>query len=58
MLDAAQDLMDLRAPPSNHLVKLKADLAGFCSIRVNEEYRVIFKFAHGNADAVQITDYH
>ena len=58
MLDAAQDLMDLRAPPSNHLEKLKADLAGFCSIRVNEEYRVIFKFAHGNADAVQITDYH
>jgi proteic killer suppression protein len=58
MLDAAQDLMDLRAPPSNHLEKLKGDLAGFWSVRVNEQYRVIFKFAHGNANAVQITDYH
>lgn len=58
MLNAAQDLMDLKAPPSNRLEKLKGDLAGFWSIRVNEQYRVIFRFANGNADAVQVTDYH
>jgi toxin HigB-1 len=58
MLDAAHDLMDLKAPPSNHLEKLKGDLVGFWSIRVNDQYRVIFRFANGNADEVQIVDYH
>jgi toxin HigB-1 len=58
MLDAARDLMDLRAPPSNHLEKLKGDLVGFWSIRVNDQYRVIFRFANGNADQVRIADYH
>jgi len=58
MLDAARDLMDLKAPPSNHLEKLKGQLAGFWSIRVNEQYRVIFGFANGNADEVRIVDYH
>jgi len=58
MLDAARDLMDLKAPPSNHLEKLKGDLAGFWSIRVNEQYRLIFKFANGAADEAQIVDYH
>jgi len=58
MLDAARDLMDLRAPPSNHLEKLKGKLAGFWSIRVNDQYRLIFKFANGNADDVRIVDYH
>jgi len=58
MLDAARDLMDLKAPPSNHLEKLKGHLAGLWSIRVNEQYRLIFKFANGNADQVRIVDYH
>lgn len=58
MLDAARDVMDLRAPPGNQLEKLKGKLAGFFSIRVNDQFRVIFTFAHGNADQVQITDYH
>ena len=58
MLDAARDLMDLKAPPSNHLEKLKGQLAGFWSIRVNEQHRVIFRFANGNADEVRIVDYH
>jgi proteic killer suppression protein len=58
MLNAAQDLMDLKAPPSNHLERLKGGLAGFWSIRVNEKYRVIFKFANGTAEQVRITDYH
>jgi toxin HigB-1 len=58
MLDAAHDSMDLRAPPSNRLEKLKGDLAGFWSVRVNEQYRLIFKFANGNANDVRILDYH
>jgi len=58
MLDAARDLMDLKAPPSNHLEKLKGHLAGLWSIRVNEQYRMIFRFANGNADQVRIVDYH
>jgi len=58
MLDAAHDLMDLKAPPSNHLEKLKGDLAGFWSIRVNDQYRVIFRFANANADEVRTVDYH
>jgi len=58
MLDAARDLMDLKAPPSNHLEKLKGHLAGLWSIRVNEQYRLIFRFANGNADQVRIVDYH
>jgi toxin HigB-1 len=58
MLNAAQDLMDLKAPPSNRLEKLKGELVGFWSIRVNDQYRVIFKFANGNADEVRIVDYH
>jgi proteic killer suppression protein len=58
MLDAAHDLMDLKAPPSNHLEKLKGDLVGFWSIRVNDQYRVILRFANGTADQVRIADYH
>jgi proteic killer suppression protein len=58
MLDAAHHLMDLKAPPSNHLEKLKGDLAGLWSIRVNDQYRMIFRFANGNADEVRIVDYH
>lgn len=58
MLNAAVELQDLKAPPSNHLERLKGDLAGFWSIRVNDQYRVIFKFESGTSDAVRITDYH
>jgi len=58
MVNAAKDLMDLKAPPSNRLEKLKRSLAGFWSIRVNDQYRVVFKFAHGEASDVRITDYH
>ena len=58
MLDAAQDLLDLRSPPGNHLEKLKGNMAGLWSIRINEQYRVIFKWNHGNAGDVTIVDYH
>jgi proteic killer suppression protein len=58
MVNAALDLMDLRAPPGNKLEKLNGSLAGFYSIRINDQYRVIFKFANGNASEVRIIDYH
>jgi len=57
-LNATHDLMDLAAIPSNHLEKLKGNLVGYWSIRVNDQYRVVFSFANGNADEVRIVDYH
>ena len=58
MLNAAHELKDLTAPPGNHLEKLKGDLAGFHSIRVNEQFRVCFAWKDGDAHDVEITDYH
>lgn len=58
MINAATKLEDLRSPPANELEKLKGDLAGFYSIRVNKQWRVIFKFERGVADEVEIVDYH
>jgi proteic killer suppression protein len=58
MLNAAHDLRDLRIPPANRLEALKGDWAGCHSIRVNDQYRVVFKWTEGNAKDVQITDYH
>jgi hypothetical protein len=57
MLNAAHDLLDLKVPPGNKLEKLRGALAGFWSIRVNDQFRVIFKFADGNASDVRIADY-
>ncbi len=58
ILHAATDLNDLRTPPGNRLEKLKGDLAGFHSIRVNVQWRIIFKWSAGNATDVQLIDYH
>ncbi|HEX4383187.1 MAG TPA: type II toxin-antitoxin system RelE/ParE family toxin [Myxococcales bacterium] len=58
MLDAAQEIGDLRAPPANRLERLKGDLAGLWSIRVNDQYRIVFQFADGKAAQVRIMDYH
>ena len=58
MLNAAHDLLDLRSPPANRLEKLRGDLSGRWSVRINDQYRVVFMFANGNATEVQITDYH
>ncbi len=57
-LDAATSVKDLSAPPGNCLEALKGDLEGFWSIRINDQYRVIFRFREGNAYDVQIVDYH
>jgi proteic killer suppression protein len=58
MLNAARELRDLQSPPGNRLEKLKHRLAGFHSIRINDQYRVIFRWLDGNAREVKITDYH
>jgi toxin HigB-1 len=58
MLNAASDLQDLRVPPANRLEKLRGDLARFHSIRVNDQFRVIFVWANGNASEVRVLDYH
>ena len=57
-VNAASRLEDLRVPPSNRLEKLKGDLQDFHSIRVNEQWRVIFKWRDGDAQEVRIVDYH
>jgi proteic killer suppression protein len=58
LLNACTSVEDLRAPPANRLEKLKGDLAGFHSIRVNQQYRIIFRFAAGQCEEVRCTDYH
>ena len=55
---AAHRLDDLLVPPSNRLVKLKGNLKGFFSIRVNDQWRVIFKWIDGDAYEVRVVDYH
>ena len=58
LLNACNSIEDLRIPPANRLEKLRGDLAGFYSIRVNQQYRIVFKFANGNCEEVRCTDYH
>jgi len=58
MLDAAQDLMDLKSPPGNRLERMKGNLAGRFSIRINDQFRIVFRWNHGNAENVRIEDYH
>jgi toxin HigB-1 len=58
MLNNSQDLTDLQVPPSNRLEKLKGDLNDFYSIRINSQWRIIFKWNNGNAEQVEIIDYH
>ena len=58
VLNAAQVLDDLRSPPGNRLEPLKGELKGFYSIRINSQWRIIFRWAEGSATDVQIVDYH
>ena len=58
MLNNSQDLNDLMIPPSNRLEKLKGNLKEFYSIRINNQWRIIFKWNNGNATEVEIIDYH
>ena len=58
MLNNSQSVLDLRIPPANRLEKLKGILKDYHSIRINDQWRVIFKWNNGNAEAVEIVDYH
>lgn len=58
MINAAVDLVDLRVPPANRLEALTGDRAGQHSIRVNDQYRLCFRWVNGNAEEVEFTDYH
>lgn len=58
MLDAAQRLEDLRNPPGNRLEILKGNRAGQQSIRINDQFRVCFRWIDGSAENVEIVDYH
>ncbi len=57
-LHDAAELQDLRVPPGNRLEVLKGELSGFYSIRINDRWRVVFRWKDGNAYDVQILDYH
>ncbi len=57
-LHDAAELKDLRVPPGNRLEALKGDLRGFYSIRINERWRVVFRWQDGAASDVQVVDYH
>lgn len=58
MLNAARTLADLRVPPANRLEALKGTRSGQYSIRVNDQWRICFKFDAGQAFDVEIVDYH
>jgi toxin HigB-1 len=57
-LDNAEDLQDLLAPPGNRLEKLKGARAGQYSIRINDQWRICFKWVENNSVDVEIVDYH
>jgi proteic killer suppression protein len=58
MLHRATSLQDLRIPPSNRLESLKGDRSGQYSIRINEQFRICFRWSSGDSFDVEIVDYH
>ena len=58
MLNNSFEIKDLKIPPSNRLEKLKGGLKDFYSIRVNDQWRIIFNWDNGNAFNVELIDYH
>jgi toxin HigB-1 len=58
MINNSQDIADLRIPPANRLEKLAGKLKDYHSIRINDQWRIIFKWQGGNAYEVEIIDYH
>jgi proteic killer suppression protein len=57
-LNAAVILEDLKAPPGNGLESLTGDLKGFHRIRLNDQYRIVFKWSPEGPELVEVTDYH
>ena len=58
MLNNSQNINDLRVPPSNRLEKLGGNLKDFYSIRINDQWRIIFQWKEGQLEQVKIVDYH
>lgn len=58
ILDAAESLDDLRVPPGNRLEKLKGDRVGEYSIRINDQWRICFRWTDAGPEDVEIADYH
>jgi toxin HigB-1 len=58
LLNGAAAVLDLRSPPGNRLETLKGDLKGYHSIRVNEQWRLVFRWEDNNAHEVRLIDYH
>jgi proteic killer suppression protein len=58
MIHNAQEINDLRIPPANKLEKLKGDLHEYYSIRINNQWRIIFNWVHNDAYEIKIVDYH
>ena len=58
MINFVTGLEQLRIPPGNRLEKLSGDLAGFYSVRINDQFRIIFKWINDHAYEVQLIDYH
>ena len=58
MLNNAQEVNDLRIPPANRLEKLKGEIKDFYSIRINNQWRIIFQWRNNDAFDVEIVDYH
>ena len=57
-INAASRLRDLAVPPSNRLEKLRGDLAAFYSVRINDQWRVVFTWSNGEPHQVRTLDYH
>ena len=58
ILDAADALGDLMVPPGNRLEKLKGDRSGECSIRINQQWRICFRWTPAGPEDIEIVDYH
>ena len=58
MLNNSQNIIDLQIPPSNKLEKLKGKFKNYYSIRINDQWRIIFIWNNGNAEQIEIIDYH
>ncbi len=58
MLHAARELRDLLSPPGNRLEKLRGERKNEYSIRINDQWRIVFRFSGGNAEEVRVEDYH
>jgi toxin HigB-1 len=57
-IDSAEELRDLASPPANRLELLRGNRAGQYSVRINDQYRICFRWKNGHAYEVEIADYH